>query len=540
MNKYLKYFLIGIILVGIFLRFYQLEEQFIYSDEKTEIIAGLKMHHQSLQAGVNYEGIHPPLAKWLMGVPTKNIERNFLPLDVEGVLTYSYETYEIVKENYVSMRYVSAIAGGLIIIFIYLLTRKIFGSDAAIWAAVLMSISADMIFLSRIAMNDNFLILFSLLTLFFYIQYLNSSGKRRYIFILLTSFFLFFTLGTRAIQPLFIIPTIIAGQIFFKRKKSSLIENLLLLVLIIFSVVSVYSFLYSQHGVIFGKFGAKSIFDLIGFSFPRFFWGLIFRNGYLHLFSLFLIFYFALSKLKLDKTDLYKKIFDNKGLLVLILYFLVSSLVLGLSKAGDDRLSPFSTFIQFTNRYAIVLYPALFVLGGYSISKMSKGIFTAIPLLLIALTIYFLVPLIPNYLGTYSNFGIRGYEILDAGHVEDDQKTIEILKGLKNPPILTNEINLLIFYEPSFPLFTIGVGENNIKNISENYPYDPRCSKENMEILKKDGFLIVYRKTNYDVNNFLLDPSFCYFFRDLNLAKAYETNELIIYAQTEAPVQNST
>lgn len=529
MNKYLKYFLIAVILLGIFLRFYQLDKQFIYGDEEIEILASLKLHHQSWYSGVNYESPHPPLAKWLMGIPTKDLGgnegRNFLPLLTDNPPTYTFAfiAYEMVLNNYVSMRVVSAIAGTLFVIFIFLLARKSFGTDAGIWAGLLAATSADMIFFSRVAMNDNFMVLFSVITLYFYSEYLKISGKKKYIFILLTAFFLFLALGTRSVQPLFLIPTILLGQAFFKKDIAFLRENLIFLVLILFSIYSIYFVLYKPEITLFDKLGVKSVFDLVGFSFDRFSVGLFLRNSYLHLISLVLILYIATKKIVFDTSSLAKNMLDNKGTFVFLIYFVMSYLLLGFSAAGDSAKNPFSSIIQYNNRYAIIFYPTLFIFGAYTLNKKSQGIMALVILVSIFASLWQIAPLIPNHIHDYSNFGIRGYEILDGSHNEGAEKSISFLKSVGDPPILSNNMNMLIFYQPSSALFR---GDRA----------DPRCTEENMKYIKSGGYLVVYEKTDSNYTSFFSDPNFCKLYLDNIFIEIYKTDQIMVYGQA---AQNS-
>ncbi len=532
MDRNLKYFLLFVIGVSIFLRFYHLDT-LMYGDEIIETVAALKLHHQNWTSGVNFAYDHPPLAKWFAGLASKpeaSYDHLQSLLDDPPTYTFIYLARDPIKENYERLRVVSAIAGTILIAFIYLAGRKIFGGDAGLWAAVLASISADLILFSRIVMKDIYLLLFSVITLYFYSEYISSAGRKKYIFMALTAFFFFLTLGTRTLQPLFLVPVIIFGQVAYKRSKKFLKENIFLWALILLSLVAMFGFIYAPKIGFFEKFGAKSFLDLLGFSFDRFTIGLLVRNSYLHLISLGLILYMFVGFVKKSPVSFANKILENRALFIFVLFFIVSYFALGFSRAGDARLNPFSDVIDYNGRYAFVLYPTIFILGGFALGRKFKGIFSAVVIFSILAGFAHLASVYPTHLHYYSNFGVRGYEILGWSYVEEAGKTISFLKGVGNPDVMTNEVNILTFYKfylngnYTEPAGLVVHGDPETPEMG-----DPRCRLDIFEGLAQIKPYIVYRKTESSMENIIHDPRFCGFLQSLNMTEVARFGEVIIY-----------
>ena len=98
--------------------------------------------------GFAYEWTHPPLAKLAMW----------------GSMT-------LLGENSFAWRIPQAIAGTLIILVVYLLSKEIFKDEVvAILSAAVMSLDGLALVMSRIGMNDSYFLLFALLSIYFFIK----------------------------------------------------------------------------------------------------------------------------------------------------------------------------------------------------------------------------------------------------------------------------------------------------------------------------------------------------------------------------------
>lgn len=107
-----------------------------------------------LKYGVEVDGlkpefiVHPPIGKWLIGV---------------GI--------QIFGDNSFGWRFMSALLGALMVIFISLIAHELFHSQAlTVLAGALMSIDGLALVHSRTALLDNFLTFFILLAAYFFIK----------------------------------------------------------------------------------------------------------------------------------------------------------------------------------------------------------------------------------------------------------------------------------------------------------------------------------------------------------------------------------
>ncbi len=518
----MKYIFIAVILVGVLLRFYQLDNQYLYGDEKTELIASLKLNHQSWQSGVNYENPHPPLAKWLMGIPTKNIERNFLTVTGDPPnYVFEYLLYEIVAANYLSSRIVSAVAGSLFIVFIFLLTKKLFGADSAFMSSLLAAVSADMIFFSRLAMAHIYMMLFSLLTLYFYINYLREGRKEGNIVNLaLAIFFLFMTVGSRSIQPLFLVASVLISQFIFRRKREYIKENVAILFSVLVIFVSIFLILYRPYANVFDKFGIKSVSDIFGISFVKPILDIFFRNSYANFVAILSMIFLAAIMVYKKKKDFFYSIKNNNAIFILLAFFLISFFALGLSRAYQQVDS---------SRYSLIMYIPVFIFGGFSVQKVFKGKFLLIAVVAAIASLISVAGLLPNNLHNYSNFGVDGYGLLSGELPEEAKKSINFLSSVDSPPITTNDMNLLIFYKSSDTRYRDPISLFFNINIGDGMPSDPRCNIENMMLLNNFKPFIVYSLTNKSVDNFIYDPNVCGWFQALNISEAFRNGNIRIY-----------
>jgi 4-amino-4-deoxy-L-arabinose transferase-like glycosyltransferase len=155
-----------ILLLSIFLRFYQLGNipSGLFNDEANtgydsfSILLTGKDQWGTILPFTNFKGFGdfpPPVYRYL----------STIPIFIFGLSEFS-------------VRFVSAIAGILSVLVLYLLTKKLFDEKIAIFSSLLLAIMPWAIGLSRVGIESNLAILFVLLALFFGLKN-NEKNKRR-------------------------------------------------------------------------------------------------------------------------------------------------------------------------------------------------------------------------------------------------------------------------------------------------------------------------------------------------------------------------
>ena len=174
-KNWIYFCLVILILLGVFLRVDSISSNYLLPDEPHIMTSALKFHHEGFLEGATYSADHPPLAKWVMGLSTISSESDFsvLVFVKMGMRVYSLLSIEPIKQNYVSMLYISLLMGVLFLVFVFLLTWKIFNLDSALWATALVSLSAQLITYSRHVFFENYFLAFLVIGLFFYYLFLD-------------------------------------------------------------------------------------------------------------------------------------------------------------------------------------------------------------------------------------------------------------------------------------------------------------------------------------------------------------------------------
>lgn len=471
----IQWILIFTIFLGIILRLIGLGNEYLFDDEQPSMIAEMKFHRQSFYDGAMYFQEHPPLGKWLLGIPSAFIDANYVPLNylTPNLFIWKHITYESLGKNYYLIRLLNALIGILAILFVYLIASKAFDKKSALWSATIFALSADFILYSR---HDNLLkmpvVTFLLGTLYFYTKYLESKDNFKFIYLVSTLIFFSFSIGSRNYDPLFIIPTLLIGQFIINKGKKNLIENIIFVLLLAFCFYIVLYYFYPLEAKEFAQYHleVKSPLKLIGFGMPGIFINSILRNSYAY--SLVFIFFLIL----IFKKDFIKAILNRNSILPII--FLIVSF-LGISFTQKR--------FGYGASYNIAFFSAFHLLSGKVIEYLSnkKKIFTYIFILTLAISSFIYLMSFPYGLWDYSNLGSK-YPTYNKGF--DKVMVDNVLSELSkygNPPLITDSLNLLIFYNgEKYPL--------PINHI--NY-----CNSELIEsISKKDYFLFI---KSIDLNN---------------------------------------
>ena len=476
-NQFRKFLRIEIILVililfGVFFRFYHLNVP-LQGDEVIYGVSAMKFHRESCTAGKDYIQEHPPFGKWLVGIPSRFIDADYKPLKFlsKDLFVWAYVAYDALAKNFVAMRTVEAIGGVISIFLIFIISRQLFNFRAALWSAAIAALSFELIGYSRIIYIESPMIVFILLSLFLYINYLKSSNKKRIIYFSLFFISLTATLLTRGIQPLFLLPIFAVSQFLLNRNIKECIYFLLFLGI---SYYIAYHIIFPFDIIGYGpsRYGQSSIFGLFSFKAFNVITHLIFRNS--------LLFLAALIATSYATFQLGKKI-NEKIHPVLSIYFVLSFLI-------------FSSLSFPLPRHYIFMFLPLYIIGGYALERISANKILGASIILLAvinaaqLTQYF-----PNFL-TYSNFGLDAFQVLSSASSQDLRKGLDTANSENPSNIMTNDVNTLIFFN------------------GHKAPIAPAlqntCNNETIDSLDVENLTVLYVKHSSQFN-FMSDPFVC-------------------------------
>ncbi|MBI2084702.1 MAG: phospholipid carrier-dependent glycosyltransferase [Candidatus Aenigmarchaeota archaeon] len=468
--------LIIFIFAGIFFRFYNLAIP-LQGDEVIYGIASMKFHQESYEAGKDYVLEHPPLGKWLVGLPSKFIDANYDTFKLLGkdMFVWAYMGYDALGKNYVALRTMVAVGGVLSLILIFLIARKLFGTTAALWSTALASLSFELVGFSRMIFMETPMILFSLLTLYVYLHYLDSSNKKRILYLGLFFISLVATLLTRHIQPLFLLPIFAVCQFALNK---NLKENLYVLLFLGLSYYLVFHIIFPQDIIGYGgsRFGYSSIFGFFSFKLFDVVMSLLVRNSLLFLASLCSLGYIGY------------KIVNKKQKMELnpvLIFFIMSAAM-------------FSILSFPLPRHYIFMFIPLYILGGYALHYASKNRILKLGLVALAIVnVGMLAFYSPQFL-TYTNFGISGFESVPNAYDQFSNLRNRLNALNDTERLVTNDPNLLIFFE------------------SQKMPIppavEPVCNNATISTLDLDNITVLYapHSSKLDFEN---DPYICPLFK---------------------------
>jgi 4-amino-4-deoxy-L-arabinose transferase-like glycosyltransferase len=497
-------FLVFLIFVGIFVRFWGIGDSWLEGDEGLYMVSAIKLNHDGNPYDPRmYLNEHPPVARWFLGMPTRFINADYTAAITTPPQMYVYSYFVPFREVYIPIRLVSAFFGFLSVILVFLITKEIFGKWAGIWAALLASFSFDLIFYSRWALSESVFVGLSLFTVFFYVKYLKSEAEnRKTIFVILTMIFLTLCLGTRSYSPLLMVPVLLISQFIIKRGKNSLKENVVFTMLVLASIYVFFELIWSPPAYQAAQkfFQAGSLLQGFQFSLHWVAISIIFRNSYIFLFSFILLLYgFCLfirkdsnSGLSVDFTKI-KKYLKSSNLSILLLVFVFVCI------AG------FGLTQYYLIRYQVMLFLPLYVLGGRALEKYTKNKKVLIAsLLLVVMNLFFFVRVYPYY-AEYQNFSLDkcGDYMIGCSttawqnHVPELKEAMSYLAQQGSPPVMTNEFNILTFYAGnSVPLIASGeqrCNQNDAENFARTYKYIIYWgSRGNQPDLRTDPYVCQY------------------------------------------------
>lgn len=231
MNKFIKshHILILILFFSLATRLFRLSlPQTYYFDEVYHAYTakayakndprGYEWWNSGDEEGTAFEWLHPPVSKLIMAA-----------------------SISIFGENSFAWRLPSAISGTLVIYLIYLFTQKLFNStQTSLLAATIASLDGLLLTQSRIAMNDIFLVVFMLIALIYYLQFID---KQEYKYLILSGLFVGISLSTKW-SGLFLLPIIGISEGYRLAKKKIPTFSLKYLSLFFFSFIILPIFIY--------------------------------------------------------------------------------------------------------------------------------------------------------------------------------------------------------------------------------------------------------------------------------------------------------
>ncbi len=442
-----QYILFAVILLGLFLRFYDLGSEYGFSDEQLSMVSTIKIARQDLQSGLLFFQEHPPLGKWLIGLPVRFIDADYSPLRFLGPNMFAWAplAYDALAKNFQAIRIANAFFGGVLsLLFIYLIVKMLWGFDAALWSTALAAVSFDLIFMSR---HDNLMKILAISlvlgTLYFYLRYVQEKNQeRKYAFLGAMLIFLTFALGSRSFDPLFVLPTLVISQFYLRRSKEEMQENILFVALLAVSFYFVFFYIYPAEARAFAQahLDAQGPLALVGFTLFPVIKNLLTRNSYLFS-AVFLLIaasfaYFAKQKKEhAFFVDFVTPVRARGVQSVAIIFFLVSFFCISLTRLGGGT-------------YDISIFSGVFLLAGPILQKVAqyKHLKFVLLFLLVANSAQ-LVYGFPYNIWEYSNFGAG--RKLGSIVIEHDlpNEVFQVLGERQNPFLLSNTVNTLLFYK---------------------------------------------------------------------------------------------
>ena len=148
-------FIIGaVIALGAFCRFYHIGAKSLWYDEALVLLESQKGLAQLFS--VNAEGIHPPLFRFLM------------------------HFWSMLGSSEAFVRAPSLVFGSLSILAGYRVARSLLGKSAAVYCALLMSISPFLVYYSQEVKMYSLLLLLSLCSVYFFIRVIEGGGASQW------------------------------------------------------------------------------------------------------------------------------------------------------------------------------------------------------------------------------------------------------------------------------------------------------------------------------------------------------------------------
>jgi len=446
-------FLFALILLGIFFRLYNIGTLEINGDEEIIGISAVKLVH-SHSYGI-FEGFgnsidsydprlylaeHPPVARFIMGLPTLFMNNSFekiMSITPETYI-YNYAAVTEFREVLLPLRLMSFTFGILAIIIIFLFAKDFYSFKTSLIITATASLSFILITLSRLIFMDVYSVFFIMSTLYFYSKYSRNGSK---FFLFLAVIFFAFSIGSRNYSPLPLIIMLPAYELFYRnnRRMALIIFSMLALVTLLnFLVIyppEIFNYLPESGSRVEKLFAELDFIPLLtlitGESLVITFLAIIFL----------IIILFKFDKKK-DELNIHFNKFSLKSLKRLNLPQFAFLLFLVF----------FSLTAYYSERRGAILIPLFILSAGYLFERFRKN-----PAFRTACYTLLLL----NCINLFMNLGVpteiegQGFDItrqLTFFNSDPNYREHEILNYLNaqgNPSIITNDMYFLLNYNNS-------------------------------------------------------------------------------------------
>lgn len=227
----------AIILIGFFIRIYNIHKSDVITDESSLAFRSIGM--------IDFDAAKDQPSPWEKIDPPKDWMRLSFHDHPPLFFLTQHISLKIFGENNYGLRIPSVIFGTLSILLIYLITKKVVDKKTAIIASILSSLNAYLIWVSKIGLQESMVIFLMLVTIYFFLLFMDES---KYFFIL----GIFLGLSWLTKYTAFILLPIMLLHIFFADRKifqKRYIWLAFTTALIFFSPVIIYNIkLYQEFG----------------------------------------------------------------------------------------------------------------------------------------------------------------------------------------------------------------------------------------------------------------------------------------------------
>jgi len=494
MKKYFIIFFVLILLFSIFINFYGLENPYIFNDEGTLIISAIKFYKANFSVGIQYAVEHPPIAKFIMGIPSNFIvtayeDTNAIKNEIYG---WNYLAWLPIKDLYIPIRMMSAIFGIFSLLFIFLIGKELYNNEVGLFSMLIATFSFDLLTYSRLILMEIYMVAFCLVTLYFFIRLIKNEKIINFI-----GFFIFLvlSLGSRTGQPLILLFIMAISYPLLTKKLQK--KNILAFYAILFiAYIAIFWLIYNPNANVWGYFGFSTPLSLIELNaIPLF--SLFLRNSYLFLFGLISSIFLFIAKRKEVVSRIRNKTPDT----VLLLFALISLLAFSFLRYGENV------------RYLIFMFIPFYIIGGYATYYFFKkyNVVKLIVIGLVIVTLYQMMIYYPLFLNYY-NFAFTGNNDMIANKVLNEIKDENL--------IVTNYLPVLVYNAKSIPMPVpiANCGEimaaTNLTN----------CNEKDIKNLALKKPMIVYYGPN--IKN---DSIICDVFKTINMTEIENFQDVHIF-----------
>lgn len=461
------------LLAGAYFRFTQPLDRVPTDDEAIVMVSAAKLNttHPSYDPRYyNFE--HPFLGKKILGEwisinAPKLTETAVIPVNL---YTYNYLAAEELKEWEGSMRAVNAVFGLLLLIPVFLIARKWFGTRTGILSVIIFSLSIGFINLSRYLLQDGLLSFFYLSTIYLFMKYADSSTEtwqgvpQKYIYLAATMGMWVATLLIRIQQPLLLGVGMIIALAWLKRP-----VRLFILISVIGLGIAALAYTPTALLEMIEIKGANAVSENSGVYAVNVLAGMISQNSVVALVTMILACAFVYARRKEGRTFV-ETFLRNPGQKPVVLIAMVVTLI--------PLLASFFTSMGSVPRYFLIVFSLPMIYLGNVAAQASTNAHKYLVAGAVFLDIALLFLVAPPFVG-YSIAGMQPVFLIDNS--PNQLNVIPALDSLHVQRFFTNDAGLILRNSRAAPL------PPNMKG----FAYYSLCNENFGQIFHKS--IIVYR-----------------------------------------------